>query len=311
MSPLMTHCKLVLIIAGLSLLGPWQGQAGEAEQIATLSARAAQGDATAQFELGRDYYRGAGRPKDEKAAFSWIEKSAAQGNIDAITSMGFFHAKGIGVAKNEAAAIEWFRKGSEKGSATCKLNLGLLLRQGKTIQPSSDESLRLMHEAAEADSVEAQSYLGQLYFMGDRHLRPDYLKAKPFLLKAAEAGDPAAQNIMGILTRDGIGPSAEGQDQAQAEAWFRQAAEQNEVKAQANLAHFMGVASPGSTNRVEALKWLLLAKDREEPTAEKTYDEISPTLPPDMEREARALVGRFHLKQAAQRKAKRVETVAP
>jgi len=303
----MTLLKFLLFITGLSLLGLLPGQAGEAEQIATLTSRAEAGDAAAQFQLGRAYYRGTGRPKDEKAAFSWIEKSAAQGNVDAITSMGFFHAKGIGVENNEAAAIEWFRKGAEKGSATCKLNLGLLLRQGKTIQISSDESLRLMHEAAEADSVEAKSYLGQLYFMGDRYLKPDYAKAKPLLLKAAEAGDPAAQNIMGILARDGIGPSAEGRDQAQAEAWFRKAAEQNEVKAQANLAHLMGVASQGGTNRVEALKWLLLAKDREEPTAEKTYNEISPTFPPDMEREARTLVGRFYLQQAAQRKVQRAE----
>lgn len=303
----MTLSKVVLFLTGLLLLGLLRGQAGQADQMEALTARAEAGDATAQFQLGRAYYRGTDTPKDEKAALAWIEKSAAQGNVDAITSMGFFHAQGIGVEKSEAKAIEWFRKGAEKGSATCKLNLGLLLRQGKTIQTSSDESLRLMHEAADAGSVEAQSYLGQLYFMGDRYLKPDYAKAKPYALKAAEAGDPAAQNIIGILSRDGIGPSAEGQDPAAAEKWFRQAAEQNEVKAQANLAHLMGVASPGSTNRVEALKWLLLAKDREEPTAEKTYNEISPTLPPDLEREARALAARFHFKQAAKMRAQREE----
>jgi len=299
----MTQIKILLLFTGLSLLGLLRGQAGQADPMETLTARAEAGDATAQFQLGRAFYRGEGVPKDEKAALGWMEKSAAQGNVDAMTSMGFFHAQGIGAEKSETKAIEWFRKGAEEGSAVCKLNLGLLLRQGKTIQTSSDESLRLMHEAAEAGSVEAHSYLGQLYFMGDRYLRSDYAKAKPYALKAAEAGDPAAQNIMGILSRDGIGPSAEGRDQAQAEVWFRQAAEQNEVKAQANLAHLMGVASPASTNRVEALKWLLMAYDREEPTATKTYNEISPTLPPDMEREARALAGRFYLKQAAQKKA--------
>jgi hypothetical protein len=300
---------IAIFIVGVTS-GLWLHASPEpSPDITALTVGAKQGNALAQFQLGRAYFRGHGVPKDDGKAFEWIEKSAEQGNTDAITSMGFFHAQGIGVEKSEAQAVEWFRRGAENGSAICKLNLGLLLRQGKTIQTSSDESLRLMHEAAEAGSIEAQSYLGQLYFMGDRFLKPDYGKAKPHALKAAEAGDPAAQNIMGILSRDGTGLSAEGQDQAQAEAWFRRAAERNEVKAQANLAHLMGVASPGSTNRVEALKWLLLAKDREEPTAEKTYNEISPTLPPDMEREARALAARFYFKQAAQKRAEQ-ETAA-
>lgn len=299
--PMETHRKVyVFLLAACACLAV--GVSAVGAEIDALEDSAARGDAEAQFQLGRAYFRGEGVTKDENKAFAWIEKSAAQGNVDAITSMGFFHAQGVGAEKSEAKAVQWFRRGAENGSATCQLNLGLLLRQGKTIQTSSDESLRLMHEAAEAGSVEAQSYLGQLYFMGDRFLKPDHAKAKPHALKAAEAGDPAAQNIMGLLSRDGIGPSAEGQDQAQAEMWFRKAAEQNEVKAQANLAHHMGVASPGSTNRVEALKWLLMAFDREEPTATKTYNEISPTLPPGMEGEARALAGRWHLKQAAKRK---------
>jgi TPR repeat protein len=265
----------------------------------TLQKQAEAGDAAAQFQLGRLYFRGEGVAKNEKAALAWIEKSAAQGNTDAITSMGFFHAQGAGVPQDEKKAVEWFRRGAEAGSASSKLNLGLLLRQGKTIQLSNDESLRLMHEAAEAGLPEARSYLGQLYFLGDALLMPDYAKAEPYVRQAAESGDPAAQNIMGLLARDGIGPEARGKDPAQAEEWFRQAAEQNNIKAQANLAHLMGVSSPASTNRVEALKWLLLAKDREEPTAVKTYNEISPSLPAGMEQEARGRCARFLIQQAA------------
>jgi TPR repeat protein len=291
--------SLVVFLTALSFLSATAWPEDKPTDGKTIEAQAADGDAEAQFQLGRAYFRGEGMPKDEKKAFEWIEKAAAQGNTDAITSMGFFHAQGIGVEMSEAKAVEWFRKGAEAGSATCKLNLGLLLRQGKTIQTSGDESLRLMHEAADSGLTQAQSYLGQLYFMGDRLLKPDYAKAKPYALKAAEAGDPAAQNIMGILARDGIGVSAEGKDLKAAEEWFRQAAEQNEVKAQANLAHMMGAASSASTNRAEALKWLLLAKDKNEPTASKTYGEIGPTLAPDLEKEARSLATRFLLQQPA------------
>ena len=274
--------------------------AGEAKT-ETLQKQAEAGDAEAQFQLGRLYFRGEGVAKSEASALDWISKSAEQGNNDAIASIGFIYSQGAGVPKDEKKAVEWFRRGAEAGSATCKLNLGLLLRQGKTIQLSNDESLRLMQEAADAGLPEAQSYLGQLYFLGDNLLKPDYVKARPYVLKAAEGGDPAAQNIMGILSREGVGPEAEGKDPVAAEKWFRQAAEQNEVKAQANLAHLMGVASPDTTNRVEALKWLLMAKDRNEPTAIKTYDEIAPTISPELEREARSQATIFMLQQAAVR----------
>lgn len=298
----------VRLALGMSLC--LSAMAGE-PAVETLQKQAELGDAAAQFQLGRLYFRGDGVTKNEKLALEWIGKSAEQQNTDAITSMGFFYSQGVIVPRDEAKAVEWFRRGADAGSPRCKLNLGLLLRQGKSIQLSNGESLRLMQEAADAGLPEAQSYLGQLYFLGDALLMPDYAKAEPYARKAAESGVAAAQNIMGLLTRDGIGPGAEGKDPVQAEKWFRRAAEQNDVKAQANLAHLMGVASPASTNRVEALQWLLLAKDREEPTAVKTYNEISPSLPAGMEQEARGLCARFLVKQAARQAAKDQQPVQP
>lgn len=270
------------------------------DSVSQLTQRAEAGDAPAQFELGRAYYRGNGVAKDAEKAALWIRRAAEAGYRDAIEGLGFLYTTGNGVAQDEEEAVKWFRLAAEAGSARAKLNVGLLLRQGKTIPLSNEESLRFMQEAAEGGSLEARSYLAQLYFLGDRLQRPDYAKAKPHAAKAAEAGDPAAQNIMGLLTRDGVGPAAKGKDPSAAESWFLKAAEQNEVKAQANLAHLMGVASPASTNRVEALKWLLLAKDKNEPTATKTYHEISPTLPPSLEKEASSRAAAFLLRRSAE-----------
>lgn len=286
----------LLVLAPLPLQGRGDTHGIDTES-ARLLERAEGGDTTAQFLLGRAYHRGEGVKQDLQAAAMWLKRAAESGETDAIESMGFLHATGQGVSRDEAEAVRWFRRAADAGSTRAKLNLGLLLRKGRGVQSSNEESLRLMREAAEAGSPEAQSYLAQLYFMGDRLQPPDAEKAVIYAKKAAEAGDAAAQNIMGLLSRDGIGPSAKGKDPVQAEQWFRQAAMRNEVKAQANLAHLMGVASVHSTNRVEALKWLLLAKDRNEPTAQKTYNEISPTLSPDLEKRARKLAARFLLEQ--------------
>lgn len=273
---------------------PLHGNAVEgAMDTRALEAGARSGDADAQFQLGRAYYRGEGVPRDMAKAVELIRKAAEAGKLEAIESMGFLCTTGEGVPKSEEEAVAWFRKGEKAGSARSKLNLGLLLRQGKTIELSNAESIRLMHAAAEAGLPEAHSYLGQLYFQGDEFLEPDYAKAAIHARKAAETGDPSAQNVMGLINLDGLDVGGAVRNPAAAEQWFRKAAEQGEVKAQANLAHLMGVESPSSTNRVEALMWLVLAKDQDEPTATKTFNEIAPNLAEDLLLQARERASRF------------------
>ena len=272
-----------------------------------LAAAAAAGDAGAQFQLGRANFRGEGMPKDEKKAFEWIEKSAEQGNTDAITSMGYFHFNGIVVKKSEAKALEWFRRGAAAGSAKSQLNLGLMLRQGKAIERNHEESLEWLDKAASSGDPDAVATVGQVYFLGDALMMPDREKAYPLVLKAAEAGNPACQNKMGIICRQGLGPEARYKDREQAMLWFRRSAEQGDAKGQSNLAHLMGVESPASENRQEALMWLYMAVDQGEPLADKTLKEIFMSLPPDLAQRARADVARQLIRNKARGDAQKKE----
>jgi TPR repeat protein len=264
-----------------------------------VEAKAADGDSMAQFELGRAYFRGEGVPKDEQKALAWTEKSAQQGNADAMTNLGYFYAQGIGVEKSEANAVEWFRKGAEAGSSKSQLNLGLMLRQGKSIERNHDESIRWLDKAAASGDPDAVATVGQLYFLGDALMMPDSEKAYPLLLLAAEAGNPACQNKMGLICREGIGPEVRHKDRNQALHWFRRAAEQGDAKGQFNLAHLMGVESPASENRQEALMWLYMAVDQGEPLADKTLKEIFMSVPPDLAQKARGDVARQLIINAA------------
>jgi TPR repeat protein len=248
---------------------------------------AKEGDIEAKFKLGRAYYRGEGAARDLPKAIQLIGEAAEAGSHDAVNSMGYFYQQGEGVAKDENKAVAWFKRGVASGSAQAKLNLGLMLRQGKTIQLSNHESLKWMHAAADQGLPEARAYLGRLYFGGDALMNSDYRKAHPHLLEAANAGDPVCQNMMGILCRDGVGPDAEFKNEDEAITWFRKAAMQNDRKAQSNLAHSLGVVSPSSPNRAEALKWLIVAMDQGEITAKKTYDEIGHIIPSEMMEMAR------------------------
>ena len=255
--------------------------------ISALAQRAEAGDAGAKFELGRAYYRGEGVAKDTAKAAALLREAADAGHVGAINSMGYLALRGEGVTQDEKQALKWFERGVEKGSPESKLNLGLVLRQGKKIKLDNEKSLEWMHAAATDGLPQAKAYLGRLYFGGDGLMGSDYEKARPFLLEAAAAGDPVCQNMLGILCRDGIGPEARFRDRKEAEAWFRKSAKQNHLKAQFNLAHMLGVDSPSSPTRAEALKWLIIAQDQGEITAKKTYSEIAPHVPAGLMEEAR------------------------
>jgi TPR repeat protein len=264
---------ILILLAALATLNATENP------LATLEAAAASGNATAQFQLGRAYFRGEGVATDKAKAHEWILKSAEQGNPEAVTSMGYFYSQGVILEKDEAKAIEWFRKGAEAGSPKSQMNLGLMLRQGKTITRNHTESMEWLEKAASTGDSDAIRTLGQLYFLGDSLLIPDQAKSLPHLRTAAEAGDPVSQNLLGVAYREGHTGRI---DLEKAKEWFRKAAQLGQVKAQSNLAHILGVASPTSPDRKEALIWLIIAKDQGEATSTKTFKEILATIPADL-----------------------------
>ncbi len=286
-----------LIIAVGVLAAPVVAAKPEATpDIATLEKSAAGGDAQAKFLLARAYFRGEGVGKDAAKSAQLLQEAAALGNADAMDGLGYLFNEGEGVPKDEAQAVEWFRKAAEADSLKGQLHLGLMLRQGKTLVLSNEESLTWIHKSADGGLMESKAVLGRLYFLGDKLQRRDVAKAAPFLREAAESGDPICQNIFGVALRDGAGVD---KDPAVAETWFRKAAQKNSLKAQSNLAHLLGVESPQSPNRKEALKWLIISSEQGEITARKTYGEIMPTLPSALLISAKKEADRFLLLQRA------------
>ena len=278
---------ILILLAGLATLNATENP------LATLEAAAASGNATAQFQLGRAYFRGEGVPADNAKAIEWISQSAEKGNPDALTSLGFFYSQGVVFEKDESKAIEWFRKGAAAGSVQSQLNLGLMLRQAKTITCNNTESLEWLEKAASSgDPVAVRTY-GQVLFLGDAHMLPDRNKAFPYILKAAEEGDSSSQNMIGVAYRDGNGTEMNSE---KAKEWFLKAALQNDPKAQSNLGDILGVDSPTNSDRKEALKWLLIAKDNGDITAIKTYKELMHTFPPALLAAAQKEANKFLIK---------------
>lgn len=74
-----------------------------------LRERAANGDADAQFTLGKNYEAGRGGLKRDYAeAANWYRKSAEQGNVYAQASLGILYHAGKGVTQDNVQAEMWF-----------------------------------------------------------------------------------------------------------------------------------------------------------------------------------------------------------
>ena len=95
-----------------------------------LLARAEQGDAVAQNEIGSRYYAGRGVERDDAEAARWIRLAAAQGYAPAQYNLGLLHFRNRGVAGNDAEAARWYRAAAAQGYAPAQAGLGYLYIYG-------------------------------------------------------------------------------------------------------------------------------------------------------------------------------------
>ena len=100
-----------------------------AQNILELVSQAEQGDAQAQYQLGRYYYSGQGVTQSYDRAVAWWQKAALQGVADAQCNLGVCYKFGRGVAQDYAEAAKWYRMAAEKGNEKAKLalnNMGVI-----------------------------------------------------------------------------------------------------------------------------------------------------------------------------------------
>jgi TPR repeat protein len=108
---------------------------------------AAQGDASAQLNLGVMYAEGQGVPQDYKEAVKWFRLAAAQGNAQAQSTLGNMYAEGWGVIQDYASAHMWYNLASSAGHADGAKNRDLL---AKKMTPQQIEKAQDMARACQA-----------------------------------------------------------------------------------------------------------------------------------------------------------------
>ena len=131
------HARTVALAAILITLAPgvWVHARQELTPaaVAETHARAGQGDADAQYELGIMYAEGRGVPQNDAVAFAWYRQAAEAGVAAAQFNVGLMYSAGRGVPRDEAEAVTWYQKAAAQGLAEAQVNLGVIFAAGQVV----------------------------------------------------------------------------------------------------------------------------------------------------------------------------------
>jgi TPR repeat protein len=185
------------LFAALASVTPARAPAEDrdvARALEAARARAASGDATAQFSLGAILYYGG---TDTAQAIEWIRKAATQQYPPAEFHMGQLYEFGFGVAQNDHEALAWYRKAAEHGDAAAQRSVGDFYQKGRGVPVDAAEAARWYRRGADGDDLRAQYELGNMFFNGTGVPR-DYTSAYVWFTIAA-GQTPLEDNRQGLL----------------------------------------------------------------------------------------------------------------
>jgi len=207
--------------AAMTLIGELQAQGlgvpeNPAEAVRWYRLAAALGDKNAQFSLGLALLTGKGVAKDVAAATALFEKAAAQDHPGAWYNLGVIALEGNGVASDFIKAGQDFRRGAELGYPDAEYSLGLLYREGRGVDKDMQQAAIWLRRAAEGDYLPAQVEYGIMIFNGAEGVRANEAEGAKWLLRAANRGNPVAENRVARLLFAGRGLS---EDRVEAMKW--------------------------------------------------------------------------------------------
>lgn len=160
------------------------------EAIAAILVLAEQGDATAQFHMGKLHGLGwcdGGPPAMEK----WYRLAILQNETRSMVNLALAYERGEMIGQNPTAAL-WLSRAAEQGLPDAELTIGEMFLHGDSVERDVGEASKWFLSAAEEGLPEAQYALGLLYDEG-RGLARNPEESERWIRKAAEGGHEDAK----------------------------------------------------------------------------------------------------------------------
>ena len=122
-------------------------------------------------------------------------RAAEQGDADAQYNLGRMYQNGYGVAQDDAEAAKWFHKAAEQEHALGQNRLGLMYYYGQGVNKDYAEAAKWIRKIAEQGNVSGQYNLGFMYYYG-QGVNKDYAEAAKWIRKAAARGHAGAKRML-------------------------------------------------------------------------------------------------------------------
>ena len=201
------------------------------EDFKKLQTFAKQGEAEAQFYLGRIYHL----DQDSPHAVYWYNLAAEQNNADAQRLLGSIYATSKKSSQQSATwytqAAENYRKAAESGDIIAQYKLALAYAAGLGVKQDTQQSTKWLTLAAEQGNSDAQNMLGYWLLTGRNGIKKDTEKGIEWCLKAAAQNNVNAENNLYHMYSE----YSDRYDPKQYIYWLRRAAEHGDTDAQWQL----------------------------------------------------------------------------
>lgn len=165
------------------------------DSFSRIKAKAEEGDAQSQYDLGFAYEFGFGVIRDKEKSFGWYRRAAEQDLADAQVAVADYYS----IEKSYEIAVEWYRKANENGYAKGALDLGFAYHYGLGVNRDFEKAelfyLENKYSGENQGTGWVESLLGDLYSDPENPCK-DEEQAFHSYLEAADLGyDDAKDNL--------------------------------------------------------------------------------------------------------------------
>lgn len=112
-----------------------------AQEVESLSEKAEQGDAEAQFIIGNVYQCGTVVEENDAKAIYWYTQAAEQGHSVAQFILGHNYYNGEIIEQDLDKSVYWFKKGAEHGEAKAQYAIACLYYKGEGVEQDTEKAL--------------------------------------------------------------------------------------------------------------------------------------------------------------------------
>lgn len=173
----------------------------------SLRLAAANGDPSAEFEVGARFAEGKGTPQNYKEAAKWYSRSADRGFAQSQYRLGTFYERGLGLKADRNLAAAWYRRAADQGNIKAMHNLAVLSANQVSQSPDYTMAAQWFEQAAKHGLADSQFNLAILYENG-LGVKRDLKQAFLWISLAAREKDADAMRrrdiLRGKLTADEI-----------------------------------------------------------------------------------------------------------